>query len=151
MRLVHTNGGDPDFVLLCQKLEEELNRLAGGAERRAAFNPHNQLEDIQDVVIAYEGGIPIGAAGLKRYEADCAEVKRVFVRPESRGRGISRQLLNRLEQVARERGYRCLRLESTAALKAAMGLYHSMGYQIIPNYGPYREIPISICMEKLLG
>lgn len=44
-----------------------------------------------------------------------------------------------------------LRLESTATLKAAMGLYHSMGYQIIPNYGPYREIPISICMEKLLG
>lgn len=78
------------------------------------------------------------------------KVKRVFVRAEYRGRGLGRQLLQALETWARQKGYAYLILESGEPLTAAMRLYRSMGYEVIPNYGPYAGMPESVCMEKKL-
>ena len=55
-----------------------------------------------------------------------------------------------LENIAREKGYNCLILESGAPLVAAMALYRKIGYKVIQNYGQYRDMPDSICMKKKL-
>lgn len=90
----------------------------------------------------------MGSASLKKYDDECAEVKRVFVKQEYRGKGISSQLMELLENAAREQEFRYLILEFGEPLVAAMALYKKIGYEIIPNYGQYKDMPDSICMKK---
>ena len=150
MRSVYTDGGSLDFMELCHELDDFFNELVGGEENRAEYIPYNQLDDIHNVIVAYDDDIPVGSVSFKKYDDECAEVKRVFVKEEYRNKGIANELMELLENTAREQGYRYLILESGAPLVAAMALYRKIGYKVIPNYGQYREMPNSICMKKEL-
>ena len=112
MRFVYTDGSSLDFMELCHELDDFLNELVGGEENRAEYIPYNQLDDIHNVIVAYDDDIPVGSAGFKRYNDECAEVKRVFVKEEYRCKGIANKLMGLLENAAREQGYRYLILES---------------------------------------
>lgn len=150
MRFVHTNGENLDFIELCRGLDDFLNELVGGEENRAEYIPYNRLCDIHDAIVAYDGEIPVGCAAFKKYDDECAELKRVFIKREYRGKGISYELMEHLENAAREQGFRHLILESGEALVAAMALYKKIGYEVIPNYGQYKDMPDSVCMKKRL-
>lgn len=150
LRFKYTYGSNRDFILLCHKLDKFLNELVGGEENRSQYTPYNQLNDIHDVIVAYDKSTPIGCASFKKYNTECAEVKRVFIRKEYRGKGISKRLMKLLERSAKEKGYTYFILESGEPLVAAMGLYYSIGFQVIPNYGQYKDMPKSICMKKKL-
>lgn len=149
MRFVYTDGSSLDFMELCHELDDFLNELVGGEENRAEQILYNQLDDIHNVVVTYDD-IPVGSASFKKYDDECAEVKRVFVKEEYRNKGIANELMELLENAAREQGYRYLILESGAPLVAAMALYRKIGYKVIQNYGQYRDMPDSICMKKKL-
>lgn len=148
MEFIITDGCNQDFIELCHALDDYLNELAGGEEKRSQYIRYNMLEDIHDVVMAYDNGIPVGCASFKFYDSDTAEVKRVFVRKEYRGKGISIQLMRLIEQRAKEQGYCKLVLECGDPLVMAMKLYRKIGFIVIPNYGPYKDMPESICMER---
>lgn len=150
IRFEHTDGRNKDFIVLCHALDDFLNAIAGGEKNRAQYVPYNAIDDIRDVIVAYDADKAIGCAGFKRYDEECAEVKRVFIREEYRGYGISKRLMDCLEHAARSRGFSCLVLESGEPLAAAMALYRSIGYKTIPNYGPYVDMPESVCMKKNL-
>ncbi len=150
IRFLQSDGGNPDFVELFHELDIFLNELVGGEENRAEYIPYNQLEDIHNVILAYDHNTPIGCSAFKKYNNKCAEVKRVFLKPEYRGREISKKLMAQLVSVAKAKGYRYLILESGAPLVAAMALYKKIGYVTIPNYGPYTDMSDSICMKKEL-
>ncbi len=150
MRYEYTDGRNPDFLILCSELDVFLNELVGGEKNRAVYIPLNALDDIHDVVVAYDGELPVGCGSFKQYDSTTAEVKRVFVCSAYRGRGISRKIMMRLENKAREKGFNKLILETGEPLSTAMGLYKNVGYRVIPNYGEYKSMPQSICMEKLL-
>ena len=138
MRFEYTDGNNKDFIELCHGLDDFLNELVGGEENRA--------DDIHDVIIAYDDDIPVGSASFKKYDDECAEVKRVFIKQEYRGKGISNTLMELLENAARKQGYHYLILESGEPLVAA----RKIGYKVIPNYGQYKDMPDSICMRKEL-
>lgn len=150
MKFQYTDGSNPDFIALCHQLDDFLNQLVGGEQNRAQYLPYNTLEDIHHVVLLWDGERSIGCAAFKEYDRERAEVKRVFLCREYRGKGLGRQLLETLEALARQKGYAYLILESGEPLTAAMKLYRSMGYEVIPNYGPYVGMPESVCMEKKL-
>lgn len=150
MRFEYTDGCNEDFIELCHGLDAFLNELVGGEENRAAYIPYNKLDDIHDVILAYDGEIIVGSASFKKYDDEAAEVKRVFIKEEYRGKGISRELMRLLEDSAREKGYRYLILESGEPLVAAMALYRKIGYEVIPNYGQYKDMLDSVCMRKKL-
>jgi putative acetyltransferase len=97
-------------------------------------------------LVARQISEPVGCAGLRRLGDDTAEVDRVYVRPEFRGRGISRLLLAGVEDLARRRGFAVARLEA-GDLRAA-GLYASSGYVRIAPFG--RHPARSVCFEKSL-
>lgn len=99
-------------------------------------------------MVAYDGETPVGCAGFQRYDHTTAEVKRVFIKSEYRGRGISKKLMEGLEQRARDQDYSRLILETGKPLVCAVRLYQRIGYRRIPNDGPYKEISESVCMEK---
>ncbi len=95
------------------------------------------------IYLAIKGGRTAGVGCLKQLEPGAAEIKRVFVRPEFRGRGIARVIVEQLVADGRVEGYRTIRLEMAGFMKAARGLYRSLGFQDI---GPYqgRESPEEI-------
>ena len=150
MNFIYTDGSNSDFIELCHSLDCYLNEITGGEENRSQYIQYNALDDINDVILVYKNGEPVGCAGFKYYDNETAEVKRVFVKMEYRGNGISKQLMELLENRAREKGFDKLILESGEPLVEAMGLYYSIGYKIIENYGQYENMPESICMGKIL-
>jgi GNAT superfamily N-acetyltransferase len=85
-------------------------------------------------LVAYRADEPVGCAGLKRLDERSAEIKRVYVTPDARGTGVARQLLARLEEIARSLGYSALRLDTGAKQQASVSLFSSSGYQPIGDY-----------------
>lgn len=148
MRIINTDGKNEDFIALCARLDEHLNYIMGGEKQRAVYAPFNTLGEIHDAFVAYEDDKPAGCAAFKRYSEGVAEVKRVFVRPEYRGKGIARFLMTELTATAKRQGYNALILETGRPLEAAIRLYESIGFEVIENYGQYKSLPDSVCMKK---
>ena len=103
-----------------------------------------------DVVLALDQGEPIGHAALRPFK-DALEVKKVYVLPGARGRGISRLLMAELEAIAHERETRRIVLQTGPLQPEAVALYESLGYRAIEPYGDYGVIPGVRCFEKRLG
>ncbi len=148
MNIVDTNGEDKDFIILCQLLDDNLNEIVGGEKQRKQYNQYNKLDDIHDAFLIYDNDLPVACAAFKYYDTGVAEVKRVFVRKDYRGQGLSRRLMEQVEKKALEQGYHSLILETGRPLKEAMGLYTNIGYRITEKYGQYKDMPESICMRK---
>ncbi len=151
MNFIVANGSNEDFVMLCGMLDDNLNELVGGEKQRAQYNRFNTLEKIHDVILLYDDKKPIGCAAFRHYDEGIAEMKRVFLHKEYRGNGYAGELIGRLEELAKTKGYQSIILETGKPLLAAIGLYSKLGYQIIENYGQYKDMPLSVCMKKRIG
>ena len=150
MYIKETNGTDRDFHVLISELEQHLNMLAGGEENRQEYMPHNALHDIHDVFIAYIDENPVGCASFKQYEEGVAELKRVYVKPDYRGKGIAEQLVNTVSAAAGKKGFQTLILETGKTFTAAVNLYQKLGFVITDHYEPYIGMEDSVCMRKEL-
>lgn len=94
-------------------------------------------------LVAYLAGGPVGCAGWRSSgdAGETAELKRMYVSPTARGRGVARAVLAAVERSAREYGRRRLILECGDRQPEAIGLYRSAGYEQIENFGFYRNEP----------
>lgn len=134
--------------------DPEVRRLTAAqqAELRARYEGDTEpgtppsAADVAVVLVARDAdGAAIGCGALRALEPGIAEVKRMYVVPEARGRGVSRQLLAALEAAARERGWSTLRLETGPRQPEAIGLYESAGYRPIGAFGVYVDEPDAGC------
>ncbi|MGN0394617.1 MAG: GNAT family N-acetyltransferase [Coprococcus sp.] len=149
-RFVKTDGENPEFAMLCGKLDENLDEIVGAKIQRQKYVKYNQRDSIHDVIIAYKGQEAVACGSYKIYDEETVELKRIFVDQSVRGIGVGKELLRRLEADAKIAGYRFAILETGELLPEACGLYKKLGYKEIPNYGPYVDMPESLCMEKKL-
>lgn len=101
-------------------------------------------------VIATDAAHVLGCGALKLRAPGIGEIKRMFVRPEGRRRGVARAILEELEAAARTRGCRRLLVETGWNQPEAIGLYQHAGYAPIPCYGEYEGNTYSRCFEKSL-
>jgi GNAT superfamily N-acetyltransferase len=85
-------------------------------------------------LLARVDGEPAGIGGVRFLDTDVAEVKSMFVSPTFRGHGLGRRILAALDGIAAEHGCRAVRLDSSAYLTEAIGLYRSAGYREVPPY-----------------
>jgi GNAT superfamily N-acetyltransferase len=85
-------------------------------------------------IVGYEHDRPICSGGIKRLSDDACEIKRMFVVPQARGRGVARALLAELERRARELGYACARLDSGPRQPGAHRMFVAAGYRPIANF-----------------
>ncbi len=117
----------------------------------------NHLESVADLrrpnvlfVGCWLGDELVGTGGAKIMQDDgCyAEIKRVFVLDRHRGRGLSRRIMEYLENELRRRGIELLRLETGVKQPEALGLYRKLGYHERGPFGAYRADPLSVFMEK---
>jgi GNAT superfamily N-acetyltransferase len=90
-------------------------------------------------VLLVEDGRPLAGGGVKRLDARACEIKRMYVAPEARGRGLGRELLAALEELARDLGYLVARLDTGAKQPRAQRMYERAGYLAVPDYNgnPY--------------
>lgn len=146
-----TDGKDADFRKFYLDTEEYYSNIVGGLQNRLGFVPHNLSDSISDVVIAYADNIAVGCAGLRIYEEGIAEIKRVWVVPEYRGKHIATKLMDLVEARARHAGFRKVILQTRSIMKNAVNLYISRGYQRIENYPPYDQLEGAICFAKPIG
>ncbi|MGI5523336.1 GNAT family N-acetyltransferase [Micromonospora sp. CA-259024] len=136
---------DPEIATLVIAQQRELREADGGLDGQV-FLPHDDVRYLAVVV----NGRAVACGGLQSIDAETAEVKRMYVRPAYRGRGIARQLLAALEECAFGQGHSVICLETGTYLPAAIALYTSCGYDRIPVYGEYVDNPYSVCFAKRL-
>jgi GNAT superfamily N-acetyltransferase len=136
---------DGELAALVAAQQRELAEADGGVDG-LVYPVH---EGIQYLVAVLDGRA-VGCGGLQTLDADAAELKRMYVRPAYRGRGVGRHLLAALEEHGLAAGHRELRLETGTYLPAAVAFYRSCGYAPIPRYGEYVGNPFSVCFAKRL-
>jgi len=139
---------DNDFVLLISHLDDELNNRHDN--QRTVYDKFNKVDSIQTVIITHINDVPVGCGCFKQFDDNTVEIKRMFVETAYRGKGISKLILNELEKWAKELGYSRSILETGIKLPEAIGLYEKSGYTRIINYGQYKDLPNSLCFEKIL-
>jgi putative acetyltransferase len=136
IKLLRTNSENQNFVDLVRFLDEDLAIRDG--EDHAFYSRFNKIEN------------PVGCGAIKEYSADTAEIKRMYVSPDNRRKGIATRILAELELWAGELSYtRCI-LETGKRQQEAIVLYQSSGYTSVPNYGQYSGVENSLCFEKKL-
>jgi putative acetyltransferase len=148
IHILRTDTSNPDYQSLIPLLDAELTVRDGGEEAHAFYRQYNKSDEIRHVVVAYVDHVPAGCGAIKAYDSQAVEVKRMFVPPELRGKGIAGSVLRELEKWAEELGFETIILETGIAMPEAIGLYRKSGYGIIPNYGQYAGKELSVCMKK---
>lgn len=102
-------------------------------------------------LIVYVEGKAVGCGAVRLTDPETGELKRMYVAPAVRGRGLGRRLVSALEEEARSLGARRLILETGIRQAAAIALYRASGFEPIPLYGEYRLSPdTSLCLGKAL-
>jgi len=146
MPLLRTTSENPDYQKLVVLLDATLKILDG--DDHEFYDQFNKSDAIKNVVVFYNGNQPLGCGAFKFYENKTVEIKRMYVLPEYRGKGIAHQILTELEKWAKELAYNTCVLETGIKQVEAIGLYQKAGYAVIPNYGQYQGVENSVCMRK---
>ena len=119
-------------------MREEVGALYAGLDLQAPDMPKAGPEELNapngSFLVGYEDGVAICCGGIKRLDAEACEIKRMYVIPQARGRGVARILLTALEDRARELGYTIARLDTGPKQPDSQHLYESAGYVTIPNF-----------------
>ena len=146
----------PDAVLLTEQVQQEYVERYGGPDATAMDadhfdGPHGQF------MVGYLDGAPVVTGGWRGQDASPegfedgdAEVKRMYVVPQARGRGFARRMLAALEAGAAAAGRTRMVLETGQMQPEAIALYASCGYTPVAKFGHYKDSPLSVCLGKSL-
>ena len=127
-----------DFNLCFQNFEQEL------ADIQEQYGIPNGC-----LLLVKNDGETVGCAGVRRWQSDIAELKRMYLKPQTRGLGLGKKMLEAALENARQLGYRSIRLDTLPTMETAIALYREFGFADIP---PYRDNPFegTIYLEKTL-
>jgi GNAT superfamily N-acetyltransferase len=145
--LHRTTTDDPGFRELVRALDADLWARYGVQEE--PYAAHNVVT-IDTALLAIVDEQPIGCGCFRHHHDGTVELKRMFVAPALRGKGVGAAIVAGLEAWARELGFTDAILETGLGQPEAIALYKKCGYTTIPNYPPYDRLPNSTCMTKRL-
>jgi GNAT superfamily N-acetyltransferase len=138
-----------DAIQLITELDAYLTPLYP-AESRHGFSVDKLLQEAVAFFVIRHEDVPACCGGIKLFDTAYGEVKRMYVRPQFRGLGFGKRMLNHLAEYAMQHGVKVLRLETGIYQSEAIGLYERFGFQRIPPFGDYKVDPLSIFFEKRL-
>ena len=142
--------GDADVVALVAEVQAYYVEIYGG-EDATPMTPEEFEAPEGTFVVADVDGEPVACGAFRRHEGAngvVAEIKRMYVRPAHRHRGVARAVLVDLEVRARAAGYARVVLETGERQPAAIAFYTGAGYTEIEPYGFYHCSPLSRCFGK---
>lgn len=143
-----TNSEDADFRNLVALLDEDL--AARDGDEHSFYAPFNTIVTLRNAMVCYDDNEPVACGAFKAYDNTKAEIKRMFVQPAHRGKGIGLDILEQLERWASELGFHQCILETGKRQPEAIRLYEKAGYTRIKNYGQYENVENSVCMQKII-
>lgn len=120
-------------------------------ESRHGYSVDKLIQQGVHFFVVRQDSKPVGCGGVQFFGTDYAELKRMYVRPEYRGMGLSKLLLKHLADYSFEHGITVLRLETGIHQLAAIGLYEGFGFQRVEPFGDYKPDPLALFFEKKLG
>lgn len=145
--------GHPDALLLIEEVQAEYVVRYGGRDA-TPLDPLMFEPPEGSFFVGYLDGAPVATGAWRRSGVPAlgttatAEIKRMYVAPAARGRGLARAMLDHLERSAAQAGAEVVVLETGLRQPEAIALYESSGYQPVPKFGYYRESPTSRCYGK---
>ena len=148
LSIKRTHGSDPDLRQLIEHLDKFLWGLYNN--RMEFFGQFNYVDEDHLAIVIYDNGKPVGCGCLRQFDSETAEVKRMFVLPSERKKGVAGLVLAELEKWAKESGYTKVILETGDRLTEAINLYQKHQYKITDNFGPYVGVQESVCMKKII-
>jgi len=140
MDLRRTAGSDPVAQQLVAAMVAEMGELyEPGLPKGSSASPSELSPPVGGFVVLSEDGRVVAGGGLKRLDGRACEIKRMYVVPAARGRGLGRLLLQALEELARDLGYAVARLDTGAKQPGAQRMYERAGYAPVADYNgnPY--------------
>ena len=137
----------PDAIRLIEELETEL---AGKypSESRHGYSVEKLLKQNVAFFVTRLNGVAAGCGGVQLFGKEYGELKRMFVNPSFRGKGLAKLMLDHLANYAKQNGVHLLRLETGIYQHNAIALYEDWGFKRIPPFGEYWDDPLSLCYEK---
>jgi putative acetyltransferase len=136
-----------DARALITELEAHLLPLYP-VESRHGYSVEKLLNENVTFFIIRINGTPAGCGGVKFFDTDYGEIKRMYIRPQFRGLGLAKLMLAHLTDYARDHSVPLLRLETGIHQLDAIGLYERAGFRVIPPFGEYKPDPLSRFYEK---
>ncbi|WP_423997531.1 GNAT family N-acetyltransferase [Maribacter sp. IgM3_T14_3] len=144
-----TDSDNTDFQKLVKELDVDLGIYY--KEEESFYEELNSIDKIKYTVVAYdENGNPVGCGGIKEFSKSEVEIKRMYVPPTYRGKGIASIVLNELEKWSTELKFEKCILETLKEKPYAIRFYQKNNYKIISNFGEYVKAENSVCFEKEL-
>jgi putative acetyltransferase len=137
----------PDVMRLITALDAQMTALYP-AESNHLLDIAALTDPAVSFLVVRAGGEAIGCGAILRDPRGWGEIKRMYVRPDQRGRGIGRRVLAELEAIARGAGFDLLRLETGIHNAEALALYRRAGFHERGPFGDYAPDPLSVFMEK---
>ena len=134
-------------MTLISELEAHLEPLYP-AKSRHGYSVEKLISEGVAFFVLREDGIPAGCGGMQLFGTEYGELKRMYVRPQFRGRGFGKLLVEHLADYASVHGIGVLRLETGILQSAAIALYKGMGFQRVAPFGSYVEDALSLFFEK---
>lgn len=149
IQIYRTNSDNTGFNILIKELDADLHKRNGNDQFQ--YGLYNKIESLPTVVIASDNDKPVGCACFKTFDSGSVELKRMYLHPDYRGKGIADKILGEIEKWVGETGIFRIVLETGLKQPEAIRFYIKNGYVRIPNYGQYIGNQNSICMEKILN
>lgn len=139
-----------EAIQLIAELEAHLDPLYP-KESRHGFSIEKLLREAVAFFVVRHKGTAAGCGGVKLFGTEYGEIKRMYIRPQFRGLGLGKLMLNHLAEYARRHGVGVLRLETGIYQTEAIGLYERWGFERISPFDGYKEDPLSIFYEKRIA
>jgi putative acetyltransferase len=150
IRITEERPDGADALGLLAELDEYLLALPYPPQSRHAFSVDKLIRERVAFFVLRFDLQPAACGAVKVFGSEYGEVKRMYVRPAFRGRGLGKAILDRLAEHARAAQARLLRLETGIYQTEAIGLYERWGFARRPPFGDYKEDPMSVYFEKSL-
>lgn len=148
LEIIRTNSENEDFRNLVKFLDNELAVRDG--DDHAFYHQFNRIDMLNNCIVAYYDKVAVGIGAVKPFDDETMEVKRMYVLEKFRGQGIASIILKNLENWTQEIGFAKCILETGINQPEAISLYKKSNYDLIENYGQYKDVATSRCFLKIL-
>lgn len=149
LTITKERADSPEAMQLIIELDDYLIPMYP-LESHHGFDVEKLIREEIDFFMMRREDVAVGCGGVKRFGTAYGEIKRMYVRPETRGLGLGKLMLQHLIDYTRQAGVSILRLETGIYQTEAISLYERFGFQRIPPFGEYTEDPNSLFYEKQL-
>ena len=146
MDIVFSDEKDERFLKLVDELDAGYYERIG--DELSKYDSYNEFKNPHVVILALDNDTAVACASYRVFDNDSVEFKRVFVKKEYRKRGIAYNLIVQLEKSVMEGNFRYSYIVTGKNNHAAIGLYEKLNYELIDNFGQFRDDDRVVCMKK---